>query len=282
MTVSISTTGSRTSSTLDVPITLPIGANDPIADDMAKTLYVPIVLSGFQATPFSLTGQTIIAGQTTFTLLAADFAKLRVGDVLTGITGTTVTIPSPSTYTRTANTFAGLNFIVITGSSSLPLVGDTVTGSTIDGTYTVTSVDPNTRRVYLSDLPVESTLAASPITVTFTPPVRIVSLNATTLQVTLNSTFTGTGTDTNSTLAFTPLAFSPVLYYLEAVHTATTPDRLNITVKAYSQDGTQAFDATGIGTDGTSRSTVRPSIVGSLFINTDSYLTNARKPRTNS
>ena len=279
MTVSISTTGSRTSATLSVPVTIDIGVLPAVGNDTTDSLYLPVVYREFQTTAFTLTGQTVVSGTATFTPSAEDFAKLRVGDIVSAVSAGTVTIPSPSTFTRTAKVYEGLDFIVLTGSSSLPKDGDAISGTGIGSGAVVKRVDTATRTVYLSVVNTESSVVASPVTITVTPVVRIASLNTTTRLVTLNANFTGTGTDVSGSLTFTPSPFAAVLYYLEAVHTATTTDRLNIAVRAYLQTGALAYDLNGTGTDATSISTVTPQPVGTFFINTDTYLTNARKPR---
>ncbi len=279
MSVSISTTGSRTSATLSVPVTIDIGDLPTVGNDTTDSLYLPVVYRNFTATPFVLTGQTVVSGAATFTPSVEDFAKLRVGDVVSAVSAGTVTIPSPSTYTRTAHVYHGLDFIVLTGSSTLPKDGDGISGTGIGSGAVVNRVDTATRTVYLSVASTESSLVGSPITITITPLVRISALNTTTRQVTLSANFAGTGTDVSGSLTFTPQAIHSVLYYLEAVHSATTVDRLNIAIRAYIQTGALAYDATGTGTDSTTISSVTAVPVGTFFINTDSYLSNARKPR---
>lgn len=281
MTVSISTTGTRTSATVVVPVTIPIGDLPTVSNDTTDSFYLPVTYRNFAPTPFTLTGQTVVSGTATFTPSAQDFAQLRVGDIISAVSAGTVNIPSPSTFTRTAHVYHSLDFIVLTGSSALPKDGDAISGTGIGAGAVVTRVDTATRTVYLSVANTESSVLATPVTITVTPAVRVTALNTTTREVTLNANFAGTGTDVSGSITFTPSSFSAVLYYLEAVHTATTVDRLNVAVRAYPQTGALAFDAAGTGTDGTTITSVNPTPIGSFFINTDNYLTNARKPRTN-
>lgn len=281
MTVSISTTGSRTSATLSVPVTIDIGVLPAVGNDTTDSLYLPVTYRNFAPTSFTVTGQTVVSGTATFTPSVEDFARLRVGDIVSAVSAGTVNIPSPSTFTRTAKVYEGLDFIVLTGVSALPKDGDAISGSGIGVGAIVRRVDTATRTVYLTVANTESSLAASPVTITVTPAVRIVSLNTSTRLVTLNGNFTGTGTDVSGSLTFTASSFDAVLYYLECVHTASTVDRLNIAVRAYLQTGSLAYDVNGTGTDASTISTVAPQPVGTFFINTDTYLTNARKPRVN-
>jgi hypothetical protein len=279
MAVSISTTGTRTSATLSVPVTLTIGDLPTVGNDTTDSFYLPVIYKDFAPTPFVLTGQTVVSGAATFTPSAEDFARLRVGDVMSAVSAGTVSIPSPSTFTRTAKVYNGLDFIILTGSNSLPQDGDAISGTGIAGGATVVRVDTATRTVYLSAVNTESSLAASNVTITVTPVARIASLNTTTRLVTLNGNFAGTGTDVSGSLTFTPSGFNPVLYYLEAVHTATTVDRLSVALKVYPQTGALAYDANGTAYDVSTISSVGATPVGNFFINTDTYLTNARKPR---
>lgn len=279
MSVSISTTGSRTSATLSVPITLTIGDLPTIGNDTTDSIYLPVTYKDFAPTAFVLTGQTVVSGAATFTPSVEDFAKLRVGDIVSAISAGTVSIPSPATYTRTARVYNNLDFIVLTGVNSLPQDGDAISGTGIGANAVVTRVDTATRTVYLSAVSTESSLQASNITITITPAVRITSLNTSNRLVTLNGNFTGTGTDVASALTFTPSSFNPVLYYLEAVHTATTIDRLNVSVRVYPQTGALAYDVNGTAYDASTIASVSAQPVGNFFINTDSYLANARKPR---
>ena len=281
MAVSISTTGSRTSATLSVPVTLTIGDLPTVGNDTTDSFYIPVVYKDFAPTPFALTGQTVVSGAATFTPSAEDFAKLRVGDIVSAVSAGTVTIPSPATYTRTAKVYNALDFIVLTGSNSLPQDGDAISGTGIASGAVVTRIDTATRTVYLSAVNTESSLAASNVTITVTPTVRITALNTTTRLVTLNANFAGTGTSVSGSLTFTPSAFNPVLYYLEAVHSAATVDRLNVSVRTYLQTGALAYDVNGTAYDASTISSVSASPVGTFFINTDSYLTAARKPRVN-
>lgn len=281
MTVSISTTGTRTSATLSVPLTINIGVLPAVGNDTTDSLYLPVVYRDFTPTSFVLTGQTVVSGAATFTPSTIDFANLRVGDIVSAVSAGTVTIPSPATFTRTAKVYEGLDFIVLTGTSALPKDGDAISGTGIGSGAIVKRVDTASRTVYLTVVNTESSVVASPVTITVTPAVRITALNTTTRLVTLNANFAGTGTDVAGSLTFTPSPFDAVLYYLECVHTATTVDRLNIAVRTYSQTGTLAFDADGTGTDDTTLASVGQQPVGNFFINTDTFLTNARKPRVN-
>lgn len=279
MTVSISTTGSRTSATLSVPVTIDIGVLPAVGNDTTDSLYLPVVYREFTTTPFTITGQTVVSGAATFTPSAEDFARLRVGDIVSAVSAGTVLIPSPATYTRTARVYNNLDFIVLTGTNSLPKDGDAISGTGIGVGAVVTRVETDTRTVYLSVPSTESSLAASNVTITVTPVVRVASLNSTTRLVTLNANFAGTGTDVSGSITFTPSPFAAVLYYLEAVHTATTVDRLNVAVRTYPQTGSLAYDVNGTGTDASLVTSVNAQPVGSFFLNTDAYLTNARKPR---
>lgn len=281
MSVSISTTGSRTSATLAVPVTLTIGDLPTVGNDTTDSFYLPVTYRDFSPTAFTLTGQTVVSGAATFTPVALDFAKLRVGDIVSAVSAGTVTIPAPATYTRPAKVYNALDFIVLTGVQSLPQDGDAISGTGIAGGAVVTRVDTATRTVYLSAVNTESSLAASNVTITVTPVVRIASLNTTTRLVTLNGNFAGTGTDVAGSLTFTPSPFNPVLYYLEAIHTATTVDRLNVTVRAYLQTGALAYDVNGTAYDASTIASTTAQPVGNFFINTDAYLTAARKPRIN-
>lgn len=279
MTVSISTTGSRTSATLSVPVTIDIGVLPAVGNDTTDSLYLPVVYREFTTTPFTITGQTVVSGAATFTPSAEDFARLRVGDIVSGVSAGNVLIPSPATYTRTARVYNNLNFIVLTGTNSLPKDGDAISGTGIGVGAVVTRVETDTRTVYLSVVNTESSLAASNVTITVTPVVRVASLNSTTRLVTLNANFAGTGTDVSGSITFTPSPFAAVLYYLEAVHTATTVDRLNVAIRTYPQTGSLAYDVNGTGTDASLITSVSAQPVGNFFLNTDTYLTNARKPR---
>lgn len=281
MTVSISTTGSRTSATLSVPVTLTIGDLPTVGNDTTDSFYLPVTYRDFAPTPFVLTGQTVVSGAATFTPSVDDFAKLRVGDIVSAVSAGTVNIPAPATYTRTARVYNNLDFIVLTGSNSLPQDGDVVSGTGIAVGAVVTRVDTATRTVYLSLVSTESSLQASNVTITVTPAVRITSLNTGNRLVTLNGNFAGTGTDVAGSLTFTPSPFNPVLYYLEAVHTASTVDRLNVSVRAYLQTGALAYDVNGTAYDASTITSTSAQPVGNFFINTDAYLTAARKPRIN-
>lgn len=281
MPVSISTVGSRTSATLSVPVTLTIGDLPTIGNDTTDSFFLPVTYRDFSPTLFVLTGQTVVSGAATFTPSVLDFPKLRIGDIVSVVSAGTVNIPVAATYTRTTKVYNGLDFIVLTGSNSLPQDGDTISGTGIPASTTVVRVDTATRTIYLSASSTESSLAASPVTITVAPVVRITALNTGNRLVTLNANFAGTGTSVAGSLTITPSAFNPVLYYLEAVHIASTVDRLSVAVRAYIQDGSLAYDVNGTAYDASTIASVGTTSVGNFFINTDAYLTNARKPRVN-
>jgi len=281
MAFAISASGTRTSSTVTVPITYALGDLPTVGNDSTDSFFLPVTFSEYAATPFTLTGQTLVSGGAVFTPSALDVVRLRVGDIISSLTAGTVTIPVPATFTRPSHVYHGQNFIVLTGSTVLPRDGDAVSGTGIGAAAVVTRVETATRTVYLSVVSTESSLLASPVTVTFTPAVRIISIDAVTRVVTLNGNFAGTGTSVSGSVVFTPAAFEAVAYYLQCTHVGSTVDRLNVSISAFLQTGALAFDATGTGTDQTTIATVSPSPIGAFFLDLDAYFTAGRKPKTN-
>lgn len=272
-------TGTRTSSIQTVPFEFTLSDLPTVGNDSTDSFYLPVVAKNTTATAFTLTGQTLVSGGAVFTPNAEDFAKIRVGDVVSAVSAGTVNIPSPSTYTRTAHIYHSLNFIVLTGTSSLPKDGDGISGTGIASGAKVTRVDTATRTVYLDLANTESSVLASPVTITITPLVRVTGLNTTTRVVTLSANFAGTGTDVAGSITFTPNPFDPVIYFIEGRHTRSG-NILTGNYNVYRQTGLAAFDALGTGTDATDLSTVTATTLGSFTIDTDSYFLNARVARS--
>ena len=274
-------TGTRTSSVQNVPFDFTLSDLPTVGNDTTDSFYLPVVAKNTTPTPFTITGQTLVSAGAVFTPNAGDFAKIRVGDIVSAVSAGTVTIPSPSTYTRTAHVYHTLNFIVLTGSSTLPKDGDGISGTGIASGAVVTRVDVATRTVYLDLANTESSVLASPVTITVTPLVRVTALNTTTRQVTLSANFAGTGTDVAGSVTFTPSPFDPVLYFIEGRHTRSG-NTLTGNYNVYRQTGLLAFDALGTGTDATDLTSVTATALGSFTIDTDAYFLNARVARTDS
>lgn len=272
-------TGVRTSSVQTVPFNFTMSDLPTVGNTSDESFYLPITAKDTVATPFTLLGQTVVSSTATFTPSITDFAKLRIGDVVSAVTGGTVTIPVSSTLSRTAHVYHSQNFVVFTGSNSLPKRGDSISGVGISASAVVTRVDITTRIVYLSLPNTESSLFASPISVTVTPLVRILTLNSTTGVVTLSSNFAGTGTDVATSVAFTPGLFDAIVYDIQGTHTRDG-NTLTASFKVYKQTGLLAYDALGTGSDATNVASVTSVQLGSFTLNTDDYFANARVART--
>ena len=272
-------TGIRTSSVENVPFNFTLSDLPTVGNDTTDSFYIPVVVKNLIPTPFTFVGQTFVSGGAIFTPSVIGFAKLRVGDVLSSITAGTVSIPVGTTYTRPSHVYHSQSFIVMTGSTTLPKDGDSVSGTGIAASAKVVGIDVASRTVYL-DLPnTESSVLASPVTVTVTPLVRVTVLNATTRQVTLSHNFAGTGTDVSGTGVFTPNPFDAVAYHVEGTHTRAG-NILTVDYKVYRQTGSLAFDSLGTGTDTSLPSSVSSLQLGSFVLNTDDYFLNARVARS--
>jgi len=272
-------TGVRTSSVQTVPFNFTMADLPTVGNISNESFYLPITAKDTLATPFTLVGLTVVSNTATFTPSIIDFAKLRVGDVISAVTGGTVTIPISSTLSRTAHVYHSQNFVLFTGSNSLPKRGDSISGTGIAISATVVRVDITTRIVYLSLPNTESSLFASPVSVTVTPLVRILSLVSATGIVTLSSNFAGTGTDVATSIAFTPGLFDAIMYDIEGTHTRDG-NTMTASFKIYKQTGLLAYDGLGTGSDATTIASVSSVQLGSFTLNTDDYFVNARVART--
>ena len=272
-------TGFRTSSVENVAFNFTLSDLPTVGNDTTDSFYIPVVVKNITPSPFTLTAQTFVSGSATFTPLAIDFARLRVGDVVSAVTAGTVNIPVGTTFTRTAHVYHSQSFIVLTGVTALPKDGDAISGTGIAASAKVVGIDTATRTVYL-DLPnTESSVLATPVTVTVTPLVRIITLNPTTRLVTLSHNFAGTGTDVSGSATITPNPFDPAIYHIEGAHTRNG-NTLTATYRVFRQTGLLAFDSLGTGTDTSTLDPVLATSLGSFTVNTDDYFSNARVART--
>ena len=272
-------TGIRTSSVENVAFNFTLSDLPTVGNDTTDSFYIPVVVKNITPTPFTLTGQTFVSGGATFTPSVIDFARLRVGDIVSAVTAGTVNIPVGTTFTRPSHVYHSQNFIVMTGATVLPKDGDAVSGTGIAASAKVVGVDAVTRTVYL-DLPnTESSVLATPVTVTVTPLIRVITLNPTTRLTTLSHNFAGTGTDVSGSATITPNPFDPVIYNIEGVHTRAN-NTLTATYRVFRQTGLLAFDALGTGTDTTTLDPLLATSLGSFTVNTDDYFSNARVNRT--
>lgn len=275
----LSTSGTRPSITERVSFPFSLTDLPTVGDDTLDSFYIPVCFKNSAGSAFAVTTVNFSSGSATFTPSAGDLAKLRVGDRVASLASSgTVLVPAPSTYTRPCDTFVGLNFIRVTGVSSLPKTGEVVTGAGIPASTSVTRVDVANRIAFLNNNTTEGTVAASPATITFQPIARVLTINTSTGLVTLSHNFAGSSSAVGATINFQPATFQGTAYLLEVIHTRAN-DVLTAQVKAYPQTGLLAFD-NGNGADAVILASVSPQVVGGTFINTDTYFTNARVVRT--
>ena len=279
MSFDVSTTGTRPSITERVSFAFSLVDLPTVGNDTTDSFYIPVCFKDLAGSQFAVTPVNINSATATFTPSAGDFAKIRVGDKVASLASAgTVLVPAPGTYTRPCDTFVGLNFIHVTGASSLPKTGEGVSGAGIPASTTVTRVDTVNRYVYVNNASTESTVAASPATITFQPVARVITKNTSTGVVTLSHNFAGTSSAVGATINLLPATFQGTAYLLEVIHTRNA-DVLTAQIKAYPQNGLLAYD-NGNGVDGVDTTSVTPQVVGGTFLNTDTYFTNARVNRS--
>jgi len=277
--MSITTSGTRISSNQRVPFDVILASGSTSENDTNDEISLS-VLALVDVDAFSTgTVCTITASSSTVTGPTNVFQKVKVGDRVTTLAGGgTVTLPTPGTFTISVATFNGEKFLKYTGTPTLPKAGDGIAGTGIAVGSKVTKVDTVNKYIYLDLANTESTVAATPITATVSPLLRVAT-KANDQSITLNTAFGGTGTSVVANLTFNPEPFYATFYTVVFDHTRSA-DVLSIKPTGYIFDGTLAFDSAGIGSDGLAITSGAAKTLGSTSINTDTFFGNARVART--
>lgn len=279
----ISTSGTRTSSVQRVPFTILFDAGKTSINDTEDTISLDVLVQ--VDVPAFTTGTvcSLAASSPNISGTTDTFKDVRVGDKVTAIGSSgSVTLPTPATFTIALATFNGLDFLVYTGTPTLPKAGDSISGTGIGASAKVVKVDTVTKRIYVDVVSTESTLDGAPITATVSPLLRVITKTSN-QAIVLNANFTGTGSAASASVTFNPEPFYASLYTIELDHIRNSSnDSINVQAKAYVQSGLLAYDASGIGGDGLAYTSGVASNMGSVSFNSDTFFTNARVARSNS
>lgn len=265
--------------TEDLSITVNYGRVQELGD----AFYLPITIDGLSIPDISVTNCSGTTGQAVLTTLTAGgFDKLRVGDVVKTFSGTGDVGSSTSTIADTMVP-QGLNYIVYPhtlNSGTLPCkAGDAVSGTGIASGATIDKIDYASRTIFLT----ANNTASGSVTVTITKPARIIEVRKSTEatnpnQVTLDRNLVGAAS--TETVVF-GAGISEAVFAVLKINPLdnTSSSRLSLALGINYPSGLEV-KGTNSGLGAVAYNTLGYTGLEGLSVDVDSFLTDARIPRT--